>query len=125
MLGLVGTAAGAGIGAGVDPVIKGPKLVVYRGTGPQASARLSLSPLVTARTKGVRLAFSFGAPERRDSVAVEVQMMKRHARGRDNERGGGVESPFGGRFAIAPDVDVDLAPDMLAVRPKVAMLVRF
>ena len=39
--------------------------------------------------------------------------------------GAGVEVPFGGRFAVAPGVDVNVLPDMLAVRPKVALLVRF
>jgi hypothetical protein len=37
----------------------------------------------------------------------------------------GAEIPVGGRFAIVPGVDVNVLPDMLAVRPKVAMLVRF
>jgi hypothetical protein len=39
--------------------------------------------------------------------------------------GFGVEIPVGSRFAIAPGVDVNLLPDMLAVRPKVALVVHF
>ena len=57
--GILGAAVGAGIGAAIDAAIKGPKLVVYRGVGPQAASRLLLSPIVTARRQGVRLSFSF------------------------------------------------------------------
>jgi len=39
--------------------------------------------------------------------------------------GTGVEIPIGRRFAVVPAVDVNVLPDMLAVRPKVALLVRF
>ncbi len=39
--------------------------------------------------------------------------------------GAGVEVPFGRRFAISTGVDVNVLPDMLAARPKVALLVRF
>jgi hypothetical protein len=33
--------------------------------------------------------------------------------------------PFGGQFAIVPAVDINLLPDMLSARPKLAQLVRF
>jgi len=46
-------------GIGADAAIKGPRLVVCRRAGPHASARLSLAPIVTARSKGVRLLVSF------------------------------------------------------------------
>jgi hypothetical protein len=59
VLGLLGAGAGAGIGAVIDARIKGARLVVYRGAGAHVSARLSLAPIVTRRTKGVRLSFSF------------------------------------------------------------------
>ena len=59
VLALMGAGAGAGIGAAVDARIKGARLVVYRATGAHQSARLSLAPIVTPRTKGVRLSFSF------------------------------------------------------------------
>jgi len=39
--------------------------------------------------------------------------------------GVGIEIPFGRRLAVAPALDVNLWSDMLAVRPKVALLVRF
>ena len=39
--------------------------------------------------------------------------------------GTGVEVPFGGQFAIVPAVDINLLPDMLSARPKLAQLVRF
>jgi len=50
---------GAAIGAGIDAAIKGPKLVVYRAPGASSSARLSLTPVITSRTKGVVLSYSF------------------------------------------------------------------
>jgi len=58
MIGLIGLAAGAGVGAGIDGLIHG-RDVAYRAPGAGPSARLSLAPIVTARTKGVRLSFSF------------------------------------------------------------------
>ena len=59
VLGVMGAAVGAGIGALVDRAIKGPRLEVYRGAGREAPARISLTPIVTARRQGVRLSFSF------------------------------------------------------------------
>lgn len=59
VLGLLGAGAGAGIGAAVDARITGARLVVYRGAGAHVSAHLSLAPIVTPRTKGMRLSFSF------------------------------------------------------------------
>lgn len=52
-------AMGAAIGAGIDAAIKGPKLVVYRAPGAPGSARLSLAPLITTRTKGFALSVFF------------------------------------------------------------------
>jgi len=39
--------------------------------------------------------------------------------------GTGVEVPFGRRFAIVPAVDINMLPDMLSARPKIAQFVRF
>ena len=49
------------LGLGIDAVIPGRMRVVYRapGSGGAASARLSIAPVVTARTKGVALAVTF------------------------------------------------------------------
>jgi len=58
-LAIVGAAAGAGIGAGADAAIKGPKLVIYRGAGTQSAARFSLAPLIAPRHKGVALSIAF------------------------------------------------------------------
>ena len=54
-------ALGAAVGVGIDALIPGKKVVAYwapRSTGP-APPRVSLAPLITPRTKGVALAFSF------------------------------------------------------------------
>ena len=56
-LGVLGAAAGAGIGAAVDAATKG-KLVIYNAAG-GSSARLSVAPILTARHKGVAMSFSF------------------------------------------------------------------
>ena len=58
-LGIIGAAAGAGIGAWIDSAIKGPKLVVYRAPGASDGTRLSLAPVITPRTKGVAVTYSF------------------------------------------------------------------
>jgi len=50
---------GAGLGALVDGLIPGEKRDVYRAPAPIPTFRFSLAPIVTARTKGVRLSFSF------------------------------------------------------------------
>jgi len=52
---------GAGIGVGIDALIPGKKLVAYRapGTPGSSQARLSLAPVITPRTKGVAVVFSF------------------------------------------------------------------
>ena len=52
---------GAGIGVGIDALIPGKKLVAYRAPGSPgaASARLSIAPVVTPRTKGVAVSFAF------------------------------------------------------------------
>jgi hypothetical protein len=57
MIGAIGT----GIGVGLDALIPGKKLVVYRspGSGGASSARLSISPLVTRRAKGAAVSLSF------------------------------------------------------------------
>ena len=49
------------LGLGIDAAIPGRMRVVYRapGSGGVASARLSIAPFVTSRTKGVALAVTF------------------------------------------------------------------
>ena len=60
-LGLMGAAAGAGLGAGVDAAVKGPKLVVYRaaGTAGHAATRVSIGPVLTPRRGGVAVSVAF------------------------------------------------------------------
>jgi len=55
IFGGIGAAAGAAIGA----AFPGKEMVVYRAPGASGSARLSLAPVITPRTKGVLVAFSF------------------------------------------------------------------
>jgi len=52
---------GAAAGVAVDALIPGKKIVVYRAPAPGGArtSRLSVSPLVTPRTKGVALSFAF------------------------------------------------------------------
>jgi len=52
---------GAAIGLGIDAVIPGKKVVVYRAPGAAGapSARLSVAPFVTPRAKGLAAVFSF------------------------------------------------------------------
>jgi hypothetical protein len=50
---------GAGVGVGVDAAIPGRRQVVYRAPSSGPSARLSIAPFITPRTKGVAVAFSF------------------------------------------------------------------
>jgi hypothetical protein len=57
-LGLLGAAAGAGIGAAIDAATKSRR-VVYRAPGSQSGARLSLAPILTARRTGVAVSLSF------------------------------------------------------------------
>lgn len=59
-LGIMGAAAGAGLGAGIDAAVKGPKLVVYRAPGSAGSSqgRVSIAPVITRRTKGVAVSFA-------------------------------------------------------------------
>lgn len=60
-LGLMGTAAGAGIGALVDALIKPAKPPVLRVPGPGAAphARVSVSPVLSPRAKGAAVSFMF------------------------------------------------------------------
>jgi hypothetical protein len=58
-LGIMGAAAGAGIGALVDAAVKGPKLLVYRAPGTPGQARLSVAPMIGPRAKGVAVRFTF------------------------------------------------------------------
>jgi hypothetical protein len=55
--------AGAGVGLAVGAFLAsralGPKNVIYSAPGGQPSARLTLAPIMTRHTKGVRLAISF------------------------------------------------------------------
>jgi hypothetical protein len=50
---------GAGAGAGIGAAIPAKWKEVYRAPGASASARVSIAPMVTPRTKGVVLSFSF------------------------------------------------------------------
>ena len=50
---------GAGIGAGVDAAIPGRRQIVYRAGMVTPSARLSLAPVITPRTKAVAVTYSF------------------------------------------------------------------
>ena len=54
-------AVGAGIGVGIDALTPGRKLVAYRAPGAAGgpSARLSVAPVLTPRTKGMAVSFSF------------------------------------------------------------------
>jgi hypothetical protein len=55
----VAVGVGAGVGAIVGALTPGKTLVVYRAPGASGSAHLSLAPVITRRTKGVAVAFSF------------------------------------------------------------------
>ena len=50
---------GAGLGAVIGAARPGKEVVVYRAPGASGSARLSLAPVITPRTKGVAVSFSF------------------------------------------------------------------
>jgi len=56
---LLGAGAGAGIGVGIDAARGGKRVLAYRAPGASGSARLSFAPVITPRTKGVAVAFSF------------------------------------------------------------------
>jgi hypothetical protein len=56
---LLGGACGIGVGAAVDALIPGKKVPVYRAPGAGPAPRLSIAPVITPRTKGVAVAFSF------------------------------------------------------------------
>ena len=51
--------AGMGIGVGIDAAWKGKKVLAYRAPGASGSARLSIAPVITPRTKGVAVSYSF------------------------------------------------------------------
>jgi hypothetical protein len=51
--------AGAGIGALVGAAMPGKELVVYRAPATGTAVRFSFAPVMTPRTKGVAVAFSF------------------------------------------------------------------
>jgi len=59
VLGVVGAGIGAGVGAVVRAVLPAGRKEVYRAPGSSGSARLSLAPVITPRTKGVSVAYSF------------------------------------------------------------------
>ena len=59
LVALMFAGVGTGIGVGVDALIPGRKQVVYRAPGASGSARLSLAPVITPRTKGVVVALTF------------------------------------------------------------------
>jgi hypothetical protein len=50
---------GAGIGLGIDAARKGKQVLVYRAPGASGGARLSIAPVITPRTKGVAVSYSF------------------------------------------------------------------
>lgn len=52
---------GAGVGAGVGALMPGKEVVVFRSAGAPGSdsARLSLTPVITPRTAGLRVSFAF------------------------------------------------------------------
>ena len=56
-----GLAVGGLVGVGIDAMVPGDKLVVYRGADPSGAshARVSISPVIAARTKGLAVALSF------------------------------------------------------------------
>jgi hypothetical protein len=56
---LFGAGFGAGIGAAMRAVLPAGRKEVYRAPGASGSARLSLAPVITPRTKGVALSYSF------------------------------------------------------------------
>ena len=55
----IGAGIGAGLGAVHRAVHPAKREEVYRAPGASSSARLSLTPVITSRTKGVAVAFSF------------------------------------------------------------------
>ena len=56
-----GMGAGALIGVGIDAMIPGKQVVVYRAPGSNGAshARLSMAPVITPRARGVAVAFAF------------------------------------------------------------------
>ena len=57
--GLALGAVGSGLGAVIGAARPGKEVVVYRAPGASGSARLSLAPVITPRTKGVAVSFTF------------------------------------------------------------------
>jgi hypothetical protein len=57
--GVVGAGIGAGVGAAVRAALPASWKEVYRAPGTSGSARLSLAPVITPRTKGVAVTYSF------------------------------------------------------------------
>ena len=55
----LGAGIGAGVGAGVRAALPAGRKEVYRAPGASGSARLSLAPVITPRTKGVAVALTF------------------------------------------------------------------
>jgi hypothetical protein len=56
---LLGAGMGAGVGAAVRAALPAGRKEVYRAPGASGSASLSLAPVITPRTKGVAVAYSF------------------------------------------------------------------
>ena len=50
---------GAGLGAAIGAAVPEKRVVIYRAVGASGSARFSLTPVITPRTKGVAVAFTF------------------------------------------------------------------
>jgi hypothetical protein len=61
LLWMPGLGAGALVGVGIDAMIPGEALVVYRAPGSNGAsrARLSIAPVITPRAKGVAVSFAF------------------------------------------------------------------
>jgi|APFre7841882724_1041349.scaffolds.fasta_scaffold109191_1 hypothetical protein len=55
----LGALSGAGVGALIDAARGGKKVLTYQAPGALSSSRLSIAPVITPRTKGVAVAFSF------------------------------------------------------------------
>jgi hypothetical protein len=51
--------AGAGVGLGIDAARKRKQVLAYRAPGASGGARLSIAPVITPRTKGVAVSYSF------------------------------------------------------------------
>jgi hypothetical protein len=56
---LVGAGIGAGAGVGIDALIPGKKVVVYRAASGAAAAQISVAPILTPKRQGVAVRVVF------------------------------------------------------------------